>query len=94
VMEGSNPEVGPRWRSPGRLRWTPKFRKAGQGGSCPHRIPAERRARRQKMSASRRKHEPAFKTKVALTLRGARRWRAGGPFSGFIPTRFTPGRRR
>jgi transposase len=34
-------------------------------------MPAEMRARRQKMSASRRKHDPAFKAKVALTaLRG------------------------
>src|ERR1700675_3683474 len=34
-------------------------------------MPAEKRARRQTMSASRRKHDPAFKAKVALTaLRG------------------------
>src|ERR1700684_2760727 len=34
-------------------------------------MPAEERARRQTMSASRRKHDPAFKAKVALTaLRG------------------------
>src|SRR3979490_2035887 len=30
-------------------------------------MPAEKRARRQTMSASRRKHDPAFKAKVALT---------------------------
>ena len=34
-------------------------------------MPAEKRAGRQTMSASRRKHDPAFKAKVALTaLRG------------------------
>src|ERR1700688_1260761 len=34
-------------------------------------MPAEKRARRQTMSASRRKHDPAFKAKVVLTaLRG------------------------
>jgi transposase len=34
-------------------------------------MPVEMRARRQKMSANRRKHDPAFKAKVAVTaLRG------------------------
>src|ERR1700687_5469403 len=34
-------------------------------------MPAEKQSRRQTMSASRRKHDPAFKAKVALTaLRG------------------------
>jgi transposase len=34
-------------------------------------MPAEKRARRQRVSASRRKHDPGFKAKVALTaLRG------------------------
>jgi hypothetical protein len=47
------------------------------------------------MSASRRKHDPAFKAKVALRRCAARRrWWSWRPISEFIRTRFTPGRRR
>jgi hypothetical protein len=42
--------------------------------NLPHKVPANWRARRREMSAIRRKHQPAFKAKVALAaLRGVTR---------------------
>jgi transposase len=52
------------------MRWTPKFRQLAKV-NLPSKMPVGKPVRRQTTSASRRKHDPAFKAKVALTaLRG------------------------